>query len=179
MSLLHRFLGLPAAEPQTDTSADTHTVREIAARLDRLEPATARYLAAFAYVLARVAHVDLKIDDAEVAEMERIVAGLARLDPEETQLVVAIARTQARFLAGTENYLVTREFRRNSSREQRLRLVECLFAVAAADGSISTSESQEVLAIAEELRLSRAEALALRSQWRDHLAVLQGMPSNR
>ncbi len=181
MSLLQRFLGLSNVgdDTSTPTQPETHTVREIAARLDRLDSETARYLAGFAYVLARVAHVDLDIDDAEVLEMERIVAGLTELDPEETQLVVAIARSQARLLAGTENYLVTREFRRHATREQRVRLVECLFAVAAADGSISSAESSEVLAIAGELGLDRPEALALRSQWREHLAVFQGLPRRR
>ena len=35
---------------------DSESVRRIATQLERLEPEAARYLAAFAYVLARVAH---------------------------------------------------------------------------------------------------------------------------
>ncbi len=44
----------PAASP-----ADTETVRKIAAELDRLEPEKARFIAAFAYILSRVARADL------------------------------------------------------------------------------------------------------------------------
>jgi uncharacterized tellurite resistance protein B-like protein len=87
--------------------------------------------------------------------------------------VVEIAKSQARVLGGTENYVVTREFRRISSPEQRGQLLECLYAVAAADGSISTIESQEIQSIADELGFTRAEANALRSRYRDQLAVLR------
>ena len=170
MSLL-RFLGL---ERERDRAkGETATVRAIAARLERLDPAQARYLAGFAYVLARVAHADLEIAAEEADEMRRVVAELADLDPEETDLVVEIAKSQARMLGGTENYVVTREFRAASTREQRARLLECLYAVAAADGTISGPESAEIVAIAEELGFTRAEANAYRSRYRDQIPELR------
>ena len=73
MSLLKKFLGLTS----DGDSGDTETVRRIAGELERLPAEKARYLAGFAYVLARVAHADLDIDDAETAEMERITMRLA------------------------------------------------------------------------------------------------------
>jgi uncharacterized tellurite resistance protein B-like protein len=171
MSLL-RFLGLGGSEGPQDRG-DTETVRRIAAKLDSLEPGEARYLACFAYVLARVAHADLEIDDSESREMERIVRELASLSESEAALAVEIAKTQARLLGGTENYVVTRAFRDISSKEQRARLLQCLFAVAAADGSISNVENAEINAIAEEFGFTRPEANALRSQYRDKLSVLK------
>jgi uncharacterized tellurite resistance protein B-like protein len=180
LSRLRRLLGLDPQEAPTSSRAEsqseTESVRRIAARLEQLEPPRARYLAAFAYVLARVANADLQVDKTEITEMERAVGTLARLEPEQTRWVVEIARSQAQSLGGTENYLVTREFRSSSTREQRAQLVECLFAVAAADGSISGGESAEVLAIAEELGFTRPEALGMRARWRDHLSELQGLP---
>jgi hypothetical protein len=50
MSLL-RFLGIGNAKESA--AGETRSVRAIAARLERLEPAQARFLAGFAYVLAR------------------------------------------------------------------------------------------------------------------------------
>lgn len=167
MSLL-RFLGL--TDDRRERSRDTETVRRIAGQLERLEPQKARYLAAFAYVLARLAHADLEIDGAETAEMERVVKGLAHLDDAEAALVVQIAQSQARLLGGTENYIVTRQFRDLSTREERAELLQCLYAVAAADGTISTDESAEIVSIAEELGFTRAEANSLRSAYRDKLA---------
>jgi uncharacterized tellurite resistance protein B-like protein len=171
MSLL-RFLGLGGSGAPQDRG-DTETVRRIAGKLERLDPTLARYLACFAYVLARVAHADLEIDASEGREMERIVREQASLGESEAALVVEIAKTQARLLGGTENYVVTRTFRDVSSREQRAQLLHCLFAVAAADGSISGVENAEINAIAEELGFTRPEANALRSGFRDKLSVLK------
>ncbi len=174
MSLL-RFLGLgddPTAEKSVGRG-DTDTVRRIASQLERLDAQTAKYLAAFSYVLARVANADFEIDDAETEAMARSIRSLASLSDGEVSLVVEIAKSQARILGGTENYVVTREFRRMSTAQQRVELLQCLYAVAAADGTISGAESAELVTIGEELGFTRAEANSLRSQYRDKLAEFQ------
>lgn len=169
MSLL-RFLGLGGEKAEAD---EPETVRRIAAQLDELPSEQARYLATFSFVLARIAHADLTIDDSEIAEMERIVRELADLSESEAALVVQIAKSQAQHLGGTDNYVVTREFRKNSTPEQRAALLQCIYAVAAADGTISGAESTEIMLTAEELGFTRPEANSLRAQYRDRLAVLQ------
>jgi uncharacterized tellurite resistance protein B-like protein len=171
MSLL-RFLGV-AKEAPASAPGETKSVREIAAKLERLPPETARHLAGFAYVLARVANADLQIAPAEADEMRRTVRVLAGLSPDEADLVVEIAKSQARLLGGTENYVVTREFRRTSTPLQRAQLLECLYAVTAADGTISSAESREIANVAEELGFTRAEANALRSRYKEKLAEFQ------
>ncbi len=170
---LFRFLGLGGESEKDREAGDTASVRRIAARLEQLDPEKAKYLAAFAYVLARIAHADLEINDAETAEMERSLRALSGLSESEAALTVEIAKVQARTLGGTENYVVTREFRDISSREQRCDLLQCLYAVAAADGTIATAESAEIICIAEELGFTRIEANALRTQYRDKLAEFQ------
>lgn len=177
LSFLLRWLGGGAGDGGSQGS-ETEAVRRIAARLESLPPERARFLAAFAYVLARVAHADLRITDTETAAMEQAVAGVAGLAAEETALAVEIAKSQARLLGGTENYVVTRRFRELSQREERVKLVECLYAVAAADGTISPAESAEIARIAEELGFLPAEAVAIRAPWRDRLAEMQGLPRN-
>ena len=170
MSLL-RFLGLGDRDKRDERETDT--IRRIAANLERLEPEQSKYLAAFAYVLARVANADLRIDAAETAEMEQTVHRIAGLSEAEATLVVQIAQSQARNLGGTQDYLVTRQFRLLASREQRADLLACLYAVAAADGTIRGEESAEIAKIGEELGFTRAEANSLRAQFRDKLAVFQ------
>jgi uncharacterized tellurite resistance protein B-like protein len=171
VSLL-RFLGLEKSQA-ADEQRESRTVRRIAEQLERLPREQSKYLAGFAYVLARVAHADLEVDESEVAEMERIVRDIAHLSPSEAALVVQIAKAQAQHLGGTENYVVTREFRRTATAEQRAELLECIYAVAAADGSISGQETGEIQRIAEELGFTRAEANALRGAYRDKLSVLR------
>ena len=172
MSLWRRLV--PGGSGGPGEAGDTESVRRIAARLEKLPPEEARFLAAFAYVLARLANADLRIGEEESREMERLVAETAGLGPEEAALVVEIAKSQTRLLGGTENYVVTREFRRLSTPAQRLRLVECLYAVAAADRWITNVETTEIAAIADELGLGRDELAAVRSRYRDQIAALRG-----
>lgn len=175
MSFLLRFLRGDVERPASG-DGETETVRRIAARLERLEPEAARHLAAFAYVLARVAHADLNISETETDAMLEILRDTAQLAEEEAALAVEIAKSQARLLGHTENYVVTREFRKISSREERERLLRCLYAVAAADGSISGAESSEIASIGEELGFLRDEVLHLRAEFRDKLSEFQGLP---
>ena len=151
-------------------------MRRIAATLDALPPDEARHLAAFAYVLARVAVADLQVDEAETAKMQQVVAAHGNLPDAAAALVVEIAKSQAKLLGGTENYVVTREYVKISSREQRLDLLRCLFAIGAADGSISGAESAEIATIAEELGFTRAETNGLRAEYRSTLSELKGLP---
>jgi len=176
MSILE-LLGLrrdSGAAAPTD-SPETETVRKIVDRLEAMDPAEARFVAAFAYTLSRVAHADLEITTDETEEMERIVCQVGGLPAEQAVVVVQIAKSQARLFGGTENYLVTREFGRISSREQRQRLLDCLFAVSAADGSITGDEETQIRLIADELGFTHREMIAARRKWNEHRAVIQGL----
>ena len=95
----------------------------------------------------------------------------------EAALAVEIAKSQARLPGGTENYVVTREFKELSSRDERTRLLECLYAVAAADGTISSAESTEIAKIGDELGFLRQEVAAIRAPWSDKLSEMQGLPA--
>jgi uncharacterized tellurite resistance protein B-like protein len=171
MRSLARLLGLPAPPEE---SRDTETVRRIARELERLPPDEARRLAAFAYVLARVANTESGVSAAEVAAMERIVSEHGELSEPQAALVVQIAKARAIGFGGTEDYVVTRQFRELSTREQRIALLRCLFAVAGADESISDAENVHVGMIAHELGLTATELAALRGEVRSRLAVLKG-----
>lgn len=174
MSIL-KFLGLEKTAA-AGTSPETQTVRKITEALDRLEPERARYIAAFAYILSRVAHADLKISPEETREMERIVTQRGGVPEEQALIVVQMAKTQSLLFSGTENYLVTREFNRIASREQKLALLDCLFAVSSADKSISSIEDSEIRQIVSELKLEREDFIAARSAYREHLEVLKKSP---
>src|SRR6185437_10238958 len=127
-----------------DSKDETETVRKIVRQLDNLEPERARYIAAFAYILSRVARADMNISEVETREMEHQVIRLSGLPAEQAVLVVQIAKTQAILFGGTENFLVTQEFNGMANLEQKLALLECLFAVAAADKVISSIEDREI-----------------------------------
>ncbi len=175
MSIL-RFLGIASESTEAaeaPSTAETETVRKIVRELDHLPPERARFVAAFAYILSRVAHADLSISDEETAAMESIVAGHAGLPRDQAIIVVQMAKTQSLLFGGTENYLVTREFNRIASRDEKMALLDCLFAVSAAGGEITSAEDRVIRQIADELLLEHGDYIAVRSNFREHLAVLK------
>jgi uncharacterized tellurite resistance protein B-like protein len=172
MSLL-RFLGVGHGAPGGSPGGETETVRRVVAALERMEPDAARHVARFAYVLGRVAGADRGVSAEETRTMERIVRERGGLAEEQAVLVVQIAKSQHALFGGTEDYLVTREFASTATREQKLALLDCCMAVAAADASVSVPEDDAVREIAGELGLSHADFIAARSAYRDYLEILR------
>lgn len=162
----------PSAAPD---AAETATVRRIVRELDQIEPERRRFLAGFAYVLSRAAHSDLVIKEDELRLMERIVAEIGGLPEAQAVLVIEIARNQTELYSGTEDYLVTREFNRVATDEERRAVVEACFAVVAADHEITSEEYAELTQIADELNLSRPQLNEIRNEYRDHLTAIQRM----
>ena len=171
MSVLRKLFGAPEAE--TRGPGETETVRRIAEALDRMEPDKARYIAAFAYILSRVAHADSQVSDEEVHVMESVVMLAGQLPEDQAILVVQMAKQRNQLFGATENFLVTREFNRIAEREQKLNLLHCLFSVSAVHDEISTPEDNEIRQIASELGLDHREFIAVRSTFRDRLRVLR------
>jgi uncharacterized tellurite resistance protein B-like protein len=160
-------------------TADTATVRRIVSQLEALPPERARYLAAASYVLARVANADLVMSPDETAFMERTLVEESGIGEAEAVLVVEAAKQQARLFGSTEDYLVTREFKRISEPEQRLRLLRACFLAAAADASISSAESATLNEIASELDIDAPAVAGLRSEFADRLSVVQALRAAR
>jgi uncharacterized tellurite resistance protein B-like protein len=171
MSIIQRLKQSLNVEPAA--SSETDTVRKITQALDKLEPERAKFIAAFAYILSRVARADLQISPEETEIMERIVMDRGEMPQEQAILVIQIAKTQNLLFGGTENYLVSREFNALAGHREKIALLHCLFTVAAADDSIATIEDNEISQIADELRIEHRDFIAVRSQFRDYLEVLK------
>ena len=68
-----------------------------------------------------------------------------------------MAKLQAKTVGGTEDYVVTREFKALADRgQQRLVIMRACFAIGAANGTISAEETAIVNEIAEELDIDDA-----------------------
>ncbi len=169
MPSLLELLGFQRAGARTPPGA----VQEIAARLERLGPERARYVAAFAVVLSRVAHADLDISAAERSKMAEIIAALGQLEPAEATMAVDVAVEHSLRSGGTEHFLATREFAEVADRDQRKELLSCLFEISAADGSISSAEENRIRQIASELGFTHREFARARSRWNDVRAILK------
>ena len=175
------LLGLAGAPRvrRDDTTADADAIRHIASELEALPEDRARYLATFAYVLGRAAHADSHFSDEETRKMEDIVRLLGHLPDAQAVLVVEMAKHQVRLFGGTQNYVVTRRFRELSTSEQRIELLECVFAVSAADESITVVEEGEARKISKELGLTHPEFLRARATYVEHLEALKSLRTAR
>jgi uncharacterized tellurite resistance protein B-like protein len=164
---IRAWLRLEAPEAQ-----EFAPLRETLDALDTLEPARARYLAAFAYLLGRIAHADNTVSAEETRTMEALVQEQGQLTADQAMVVVQLAKTSNRLFGGTANFLIAREFSELATYEQKLALMRCLFAVSSADEGISTTEEGELHRIAKELRIDHPDLLALRIA---HQRQLPGM----
>ncbi len=167
MKPLRAWLGVDAS-----TSDDTAPLRTTLDALDHMPPDRARNLAAFAYLLGRVAHADQHVSPEETRAMEALVREEGQLSEEQAMVVTQLAKTSNLLFGGTANFLVAREFSALASYDQKLSLMRCLFAVAVTDESISLAEEGEIHRIAKELRIDQPDLVALRVAHRRHLPGL-------
>jgi uncharacterized tellurite resistance protein B-like protein len=167
-SLLRSWLGVDRQENVEQNPA----LRAVLDALEQLEPARARYLAQFAYLLGRVAHADQHVSAEEMHTMEQLVAREGDIPLDQAMLVVGLAKTSNLLFGGTDNFLVARDFAADATTEQKLALLRCLFAVSVAEGDISIAEEREIQRIARELRIEHREVVKLRLHYRQHLPGL-------
>ncbi len=192
--MFRQFLGIPAArraepgDPPVNAgrtlrrgaevnpavaAAESESVRRLVRHLEAVEPAQARFLACYAYTLARAANADFEISDAETRLIEELVTELGAIAAHEAAFVVELAKAQAGDIGGTDDFLVTREFMGVSTRAQQIALVRSCLAIAAVDGSISAEESAVANQIANELGLTSVEMAPLRAEFSDRMASIQ------
>lgn len=180
--MFRRFLGTVAKAPAdalpndaalAQTAGETATVRRIVARLESMPPDRARLVASAAYTLARAAHADLEISDAETAAIEQELQRDGALDEPTSVLVTQMAKLQARTVGGTEDYVVTREFKALANPAQRLDVMRACFVIGAASGTISAEEAAVLSQIAGELDIDAAALNAIRAEFHDRLSSVQ------
>jgi len=147
-------------------------LRQTLDALDHLEPVRARLLAAFAYLLGRVAHADQHVSPEETRAMEGLVQEHGALNQDQAMVVVQLAKSSNLLFGGSANFLVARQFADLATYDEKLALMRCLFAVAATDDAISMTEEGEIHRIAKELRIEQTDLVALRLSHRRHLPGL-------
>jgi hypothetical protein len=163
----------PAERPVAG-KPEPETVRRITVKLTGLPPERAAFLAAFAYILTRVAAADLDVTGEEADEMARQVEAFGGVPEEEAGLIVGMAVHEAVTGAGTDDFYVTRRFLELSTAEQRQQLLHCLFAVAApGDDLISFEENKAIREISDELGFTLSELNEVRREYAERMAVVQ------
>jgi uncharacterized tellurite resistance protein B-like protein len=176
MSLL-RFLGL--GNDAADRNAEPESLIEIGKLLEALPPEEARLAAAFAYLLARVAGADLRIEETERASIAERLETFGEMSAEQSRLLADTAVRAAELHGASDDHLVARAFRDMTDHGERLRLLKCLYAVAAADETLSTVEDNEIFEVATAIGASRSDVISVRSGWKDYLGTMKALRSER
>lgn len=166
-------LGIGHGQP-VPTHGSLHA--QIQAQLGRLGAERVEALTAFAGLLARAAFGDSEISPAEQLALTECLRERAGLADEDAELVAEIARGATEGLCGLEDYLLTRSFNEHATIAEKCALLDCAYAVAAADGSITDAEDEEVKRIAKALLVPPSDLLRIREPYRDRLAILRDLP---
>lgn len=176
MSFLKSFLD-SFASPTDSSSSESQVIREISNELKGLSAQESEFVAAYAFLLGRVAYADQDVSSEELGRIADILKSKASLSEGQAGLIAKMVQSLNENLGGTENYLVAREFHGFATHEQKKDLIDALFAVAAADESVSSEEEKEIKLIASELKLSANDVNLIRSKYRAFRDVLKGMPT--
>ena len=84
-----------------------------------------------------------------------------------------MAKLQAKTVGGTEDYVVTREFKALASETQRLDVMRACFTIGAVNGTISAEETAVLSQIAGELDIDAPALNAIRAEHHDRLSSVQ------
>jgi hypothetical protein len=117
----------------------------------------------------------------ELAPLGEMLDALDHLEPDRARYLSAfayllgrVAHADRHVFGGTGDFLVAREFSALATYDRKLALMRCLFALSATDQAISTAEEGELHRIANELKIDRADLVALRVAHQRHLPGLSG-----
>jgi len=168
---IQRWLGLGQTRLETP---DRAPLRDLVNSLEHLDPARARHLARFAYLLGRVAHADQHVSPEETRSMEDLVVQEGALTADQAVLVVGLARSAHLMFGGTADFEIARDFAEAATYDEKLALARCLFRVAATDEAISVAEESEIHRIALHLKIQPQDLTALRVS---HARFLPGLSS--
>lgn len=168
-------LGLSSPDTVIEDEQKSAAVRSIAERLDGLDPDRARLVAALAMVLARAARADLETSNRELALIASILQHYAELSADQADLVTEMVSHRNQLFGVTEDYMATREFKNLATERELDCILKCLFAVCAADDSISLVEEEEVRQVASELGFTHEQYTVARSAFREQREVLRGL----
>ena len=125
-------------------------------------------------LLARVAFVDFNLDEKEVHLIKKLIKDYNFDDLSiDSDVVATMAIEHIKEMAGLENHLYVHPLKKVFDKEQRYKIIEMLFLVAASDGSVEAVESEEIRLIVKGLELSHQHFIAARAQVAEYIKALE------
>ena len=88
---IRELFGIQSSEESSNEVPMTDTVKSLVEHLGTLEPSEARFVAAFSYILSRVAYTDNGFEESEKDKIVEIVDNIAHLGSATCYLLVDLA----------------------------------------------------------------------------------------
>jgi uncharacterized tellurite resistance protein B-like protein len=156
------------SEPTDENSRLYYKMRELLPNQDEQELI---YIACLSGLLARVIHVDLKIDEKEISSFKSIINDHFSMEAELGRAIVELALNNVQELIDLDNQKYTKPLVDRLSEKKRYEILQLLFEVSAADGVVENIESEEIRLVAKGLCLSEQHFLAARAEVRTKLGA--------
>ena len=123
-----------------------------------LPEARLRKLSLAGGLMARVAHADREISDEEFQAFSRILQDGWGLDAAEAEFVTEVALTDISI--EMDYFRLSRQFFEQTGEKERLKFLDVLFAIAAADGLATSEEIEEIRNLARALKLTHQDFIS-------------------
>lgn len=124
-------------------------------------------------LLARVAYVDFHLDPKEVEEMDNLIQGFDFNLNIDSAVLANMAITHIKDMAGLDNHLYVHPLREILSQDERYKVLQSLFLVAASDGNVDNLESEEIRIICKGLELSNQHFTVARAEVAKYIGALK------
>ena len=121
----------------------------------RIPEADLRKLSLAAGLMGQVVHLDRIATEDELDAIKNALQARWNITQEGATLVAEVAVSEA--ITNPDYFRLTREFCTATTENERLRLLDALFAVAAADGLASHDQIEELRRIAKSLQLTHKQ----------------------
>lgn len=130
-------------------------------------------IACISGLLARVAFVDLNIEQSERINIKKSLMKWLSVSEDLANKLTEITCSETETLAGTENHCYTQFLKENLPESKRYQILEMLFSVAASDGTADNSESEEIRIITKGLGLEHKHFVSARVSVKEFLGSLK------
>ena len=124
-------------------------------------------------LMARIAYNDMEIHEGEMELITQSLEKWMNLNSEESIATAKLCVEEIKELAGIENHLYCLPLRESLSGKERYKIIECLFAIAASDGSVSNQEAEEIRNINQGLLLEHQHFISAKSTVLEYLGSLK------
>ena len=168
---LGKLLGFGGAErARSDMGALFEGMQAI---LEGYSEEEVKLMAGTAGLLGNVAYADHEISEAEITHIRKVLDEQLSLGAEQVTAVLEMLVKYRVQLFTVENHHYARMVNAVTDKGRRRKLLRLLFALAAADHSISAEEDTVMRLVANALKLTHNDFVTIRAEFREHRDIFK------